>query len=155
PDLYQGDELWNFTLVDPDNRRDVDYDARVAALGELDALGDKLSRGDAVDPFDSRLKLFITHELLELRRREPAAFIDGGYLPLDVRGPRARNVFASANASTRPARDLGCESTRHAGLVRATGTKHSATVSNELCSIANYRRLLLDGDRARSRDPNV
>ena len=96
PDLYQGDELWNFTLVDPDNRRDVDYDARVAALGELDALGDKLSRGDAVDPFDSRLKLFITHELLELRRREPAAFIDGGYLPLDVRGPRARNVFAFA-----------------------------------------------------------
>jgi (1->4)-alpha-D-glucan 1-alpha-D-glucosylmutase len=99
PDLYQGDELWNFTLVDPDNRRDVDYDARVAALAELDALDDKVSRGEPVDPFDSRLKLLVTHKLLELRRRESAAFIDGGYLPLDVRGPRAGSIFAFARGA--------------------------------------------------------
>ncbi|HWH50431.1 MAG TPA: malto-oligosyltrehalose synthase [Gemmatimonadaceae bacterium] len=96
PDIYQGDELWNFTLVDPDNRRDVDYDARATAMAEIDALRDKLSRGDPVDPFDGRLKLLVTRELLELRRREPASFIDGGYTPLAGHGLRAGHVVAFA-----------------------------------------------------------
>ena len=99
PDLYQGDELWNFTLVDPDNRRDVDYDARISVLADLDALDDKLSRGDAVDPFDGRLKLLVTHKLLELRRREAALFIEGGYTPLDARGRRAKHVVAFARVA--------------------------------------------------------
>ena len=94
PDIYQGDELWNYTLVDPDNRRPVDYDARASAIRSLDDLAERLRGGADVDWFDSRLKLLVTHRLLTLRRERPAMFASGSYVPLVVAGPRAEHVVA-------------------------------------------------------------
>src|SRR5262249_13570874 len=94
PDIYQGDELWNFTLVDPDNRRSVDYSARASAIRSLDELAERLRDGADVDWFDSRLKLLVTHRLLTLRRERPTLFTRGSYAPLVVTGSRAAHVIA-------------------------------------------------------------
>jgi (1->4)-alpha-D-glucan 1-alpha-D-glucosylmutase len=96
PDLYQGDELWNFTLVDPDNRGQVDYDARVAALDRLDETGRRLSSGSPIDLTDNGLKLLVTHRLLDARRANAGLFIAGQYEPLSLRGARAGHVIAFA-----------------------------------------------------------
>jgi (1->4)-alpha-D-glucan 1-alpha-D-glucosylmutase len=79
PDVYQGDEVVALSLVDPDNRRPVDWARRRALLGELRA-------GAAPSGADAR-KLWLIRELLALRARRPAAFA-GGYTPLDA-GPDA------------------------------------------------------------------
>jgi (1->4)-alpha-D-glucan 1-alpha-D-glucosylmutase len=88
PDTYQGSELWHQVLVDPDNRRAVDYDARSKALAELDRRSperrsdlSKLLREFA----GGAIKLFVVSELLRLRRSEPELF-QSGYIPLDA-GP--------------------------------------------------------------------
>ena len=100
PDLYQGDELWNYSLVDPDNRRAVDF----KGLGEiLDTLTDEASTPDrntiaelVKSPGDGRLKLLIVHRALHLRAMSPGLFRDGEYLPLRARGARAAHVVAYA-----------------------------------------------------------
>ena len=96
PDLYQGDELWNFTLVDPDNRGQVDYDTRVAALGRLDETARRLSSGSPIDLTDNGLKLLVAHRLLDARRANPGLFSGGQYEPLSLRGARAQHVIAFA-----------------------------------------------------------
>ncbi|HJU17893.1 MAG TPA: malto-oligosyltrehalose synthase [Stellaceae bacterium] len=86
PDLYQGAELWDLSLVDPDNRRPVDYALRTRLLDEVEtALA--ADRGRAMARFmrewqDGRFKLAALLTLLEFRRREPALFAEGGYEPL-------------------------------------------------------------------------
>lgn len=75
PDVYQGTELWDFSLVDPDNRRPVDYAARAAALAR-----DLLPRLTADRAGEA--KLFVTHHLLALRAAHPALFAEGDYKPL-------------------------------------------------------------------------
>jgi (1->4)-alpha-D-glucan 1-alpha-D-glucosylmutase len=77
PDIYQGDELRSLSLVDPDNRRPVDWEARRQALDQLDA---------GALPSEATRKLWLITRALELRRARPAAF-SGGYEPLDA-GPR-------------------------------------------------------------------
>jgi (1->4)-alpha-D-glucan 1-alpha-D-glucosylmutase len=77
PDIYQGDELVTLTLVDPDNRRPVDWARRRELLAGL---------GEPTNP-DER-KLWLIRELLALRARRPAAFASGAYSPLDA-GPDA------------------------------------------------------------------
>jgi (1->4)-alpha-D-glucan 1-alpha-D-glucosylmutase len=96
PDLYQGDELWNFTLVDPDNRRQIDYDVRTAVLDRLAAVEQRLRSGGKIDATDSGIKLLVTHRLLDARRSAARLFVDGRYEPLEVRGPRAEHVVAFA-----------------------------------------------------------
>ncbi|HEX5386042.1 MAG TPA: malto-oligosyltrehalose synthase [Gemmatimonadales bacterium] len=100
PDLYQGDELWNFLLVDPDNRRPVDFALR---RGLLDGLAARFEQHDERDgllremmagPEDGRIKLHVTWRALEARRWAPALFADAGYEPLTAAGPRAGHVFA-------------------------------------------------------------
>jgi (1->4)-alpha-D-glucan 1-alpha-D-glucosylmutase len=102
PDVYQGDETWNFALVDPDNRRPVDYDRRRAALDELVA---RFARAEdraallgelVAAPEDGRVKLQLVHRALGARRRHPAIFVGGGYEPLEVAGPAAAHVVAFA-----------------------------------------------------------
>jgi len=109
PDIYQGTELLDFSLVDPDNRRPVDYAARAALLAEFDALdaADDDARGSALaamlqslrsdDP--GRLKLWLMRRLLACRRDDPALFAEGQYVPLRVSGPRRAHavVFARRN----------------------------------------------------------
>ncbi len=91
PDVYQGCELWDLSLVDPDNRRPVDFAARAAMLREAAALPELLANWR-----DGRIKLRLIAAILALRRREPALFIRGSYEPLAVRGPAAEHVFAYA-----------------------------------------------------------
>jgi (1->4)-alpha-D-glucan 1-alpha-D-glucosylmutase len=91
PDTYQGDELWFFALVDPDNRRPVDYARRtelLAAAGRADL--------STLEPSDERLKLGLLQRLLHTRRANAALFSRGSYLPLEVRGAHAGHLVAFA-----------------------------------------------------------
>jgi (1->4)-alpha-D-glucan 1-alpha-D-glucosylmutase len=81
PDIYQGGELWDFSLVDPDNRRPVDWPKRRRLLDEVADTG--LSELGAAWQ-DGREKLFVTARLLGLRRARPALFADGDYQPLEI-----------------------------------------------------------------------
>ena len=100
PDIYQGCELWDLSLMDPDNRRPVDYALRQDALSELSrALSDPDGRAglmaDLMEGWqDGRIKLAVTALLLDLRRRLPTLFADGGYEPLPVEGARAERAIA-------------------------------------------------------------
>jgi (1->4)-alpha-D-glucan 1-alpha-D-glucosylmutase len=105
PDLYQGNELWDFSLVDPDNRRPVDYEHRARLLAQLRqaASGDPSALADYVaelyeDIEDGRLKLYFTWKLLALRAEREAPFRCGEYLPLRVTGPRSDHVVAFARS---------------------------------------------------------
>jgi (1->4)-alpha-D-glucan 1-alpha-D-glucosylmutase len=100
PDLYQGTELWDLSLVDPDNRRPVDYALRRRLLGELreraaadlPALADEL----LAQAEDGRIKLHVVQTALSLRRDAPELFAAGAYLPLAAAGTRAEHVLAFA-----------------------------------------------------------
>jgi (1->4)-alpha-D-glucan 1-alpha-D-glucosylmutase len=94
PDLYQGNEVMDLSLVDPDNRRPVDYARRAALLEELAALADPRPLAETLH--DGRAKLWVSWRLLELRRKLPELFRDGGYLPLAPSGARAEHVLAFA-----------------------------------------------------------
>jgi (1->4)-alpha-D-glucan 1-alpha-D-glucosylmutase len=102
PDVYQGCELIDLSLVDPDNRRPVDWARREEALAEIErrrARGPlELARAYASGAplADGRAKLLLVACGLELRRRLPELFVDGAYLPLHVEGPHAENVVACA-----------------------------------------------------------
>lgn len=96
PDIYQGTELWDLALVDPDNRRPVDFERRRRLLAELPSLGAErvLGRWREGAP-----KLWLLHHLLTLRRAAPALFRDGGYWPVEVSGPAAGHLVAFARRS--------------------------------------------------------
>ena len=89
PDFYQGSELWDLSLVDPDNRRPVDFDRRRALLDDVDRVlalcpGQRLAplAGMLRDWADGRIKLLATTAGLRLRRNDPELFLSGGYVPL-------------------------------------------------------------------------
>ena len=91
PDIYQGTELWDLSLVDPDNRRPVDYDLRRSLLAAGSAPGDA---GDV-----GAEKLALIRRLLHLRRDRPELFaLEAGYTPLAVEGPDAERVIAFERA---------------------------------------------------------
>ena len=84
-DIYQGNELWDFSLVDPDNRRSVDYDLRSAHLAWLvERMDDPMAlvRTLLETSEDGRIKLYISHRLLCLRRERPELFVGASYTPL-------------------------------------------------------------------------
>ncbi|HUB95858.1 MAG TPA: malto-oligosyltrehalose synthase [Stellaceae bacterium] len=93
PDFYQGTELWDLSLVDPDNRRPVDFAARTRMLGGLETT----SLAAARDMWrDGWLKIFLAQRLLSLRARLPDLFRSGSYRPLAVEGPDQDHVVAFA-----------------------------------------------------------
>jgi (1->4)-alpha-D-glucan 1-alpha-D-glucosylmutase len=99
PDFYQGSELWDLSLVDPDNRRPVDYGRRIGYLKALRELAEKEGPGavcrDLMSSLeDGRIKLWTMHRGLELRRQEHALFRRGDYLALEVAGERQEHVIA-------------------------------------------------------------
>jgi (1->4)-alpha-D-glucan 1-alpha-D-glucosylmutase len=103
PDIYQGTELWDFSLVDPDNRRPVDYDRRRAALdeviqtdGQADAEFGARLRGLLEKMPDGRIKLYFLWRILGLRRDNELLFRDGDYLPLSCTGSQAAHLCAFA-----------------------------------------------------------
>jgi (1->4)-alpha-D-glucan 1-alpha-D-glucosylmutase len=89
PDFFQGTEFWDFSLVDPDNRRPVDYAARLEALaaGAAPVAHRKTWR-------DGRVKQAVIHRVLAFRRQHPALFAHGDYSPLPVKGPIAERIVA-------------------------------------------------------------
>jgi len=103
PDIYQGAELWFRALVDPDNRRPVDWDARERALDKLhaalapgaDASAERLTEWCA-RPEDDGLKLYLVSRLLHLRLDHAPLFTQGDYTPLHAIGAHASRVFAFA-----------------------------------------------------------
>ncbi len=100
PDLYQGTELWDFSLVDPDNRRPVDFQRRRAFLDGMRS-GERRDRLSLVEellrePRDGRVKMYLVHKALSFRRDHPDLFAEGDYLPLTVSGPQKRHVLAFA-----------------------------------------------------------
>lgn len=106
PDFYQGTELWDLSLVDPDNRGAVDYTKRARMLQEMEpVLAAPLDGGnlriDAVRELlmhwpDGRIKLFLTATALRLRRRTASLFIEGTYEPLAADGGHADHLVAFA-----------------------------------------------------------
>ncbi|HET6149008.1 MAG TPA: malto-oligosyltrehalose synthase [Polyangia bacterium] len=133
PDFYQGTELWDLHLVDPDNRRPVDYARRRVLLEEA-------ARREEQDPrafireqlaapqlasSDGALKLFVARAALRARRAHRTLFERGGYLPLPVAGDRARQVIAFARTDGAQA---GAETPTRAALVVVGRLFHGLSV---------------------------
>ena len=96
PDFYQGTELWDLNLVDPDNRRPVDFDKRARFLREMQ---EPLARAQLIDTLiesrqDGRIKLFLIQQVLRARRENELVFKSGTYVPAGVTGRRSRHVVA-------------------------------------------------------------
>jgi (1->4)-alpha-D-glucan 1-alpha-D-glucosylmutase len=98
PDIYQGEEMIELALVDPDNRRPVDFETRRRLLAELAAASDgqQTLRELLAAPTDGRAKLWTIARALRLRRADPDLFADGEYLPLAAEGERAQHLLAFA-----------------------------------------------------------
>ncbi|WP_060485959.1 malto-oligosyltrehalose synthase [Pseudomonas sp. NBRC 111123] len=91
PDLYQGNEYWDFSLVDPDNRRAVDYACRRRTLDDASAPGELLAHWR-----DGRIKQALIARVLDCRQAHAELFRRGAYLPLNVQGRHADQVIAFA-----------------------------------------------------------
>jgi (1->4)-alpha-D-glucan 1-alpha-D-glucosylmutase len=102
PDFYQGTELWDLSLVDPDNRRPVDWGLRARMLQELlTAVAGAADRAALAHELvktkeDGRVKLYLMREALAFRRAHRALFEQGEYRPLEARGVWAEHVCAFA-----------------------------------------------------------
>ncbi|MGA8493756.1 MAG: malto-oligosyltrehalose synthase [Terriglobales bacterium] len=102
PDIYQGNEQFEFSLVDPDNRRPVDYDRRRRMLEELQSFGQSseqlLSQLNqlAANVDDGKAKLYLIWKTLELRKTFSELFQTGSYMPLRINGQKAAHVVAFA-----------------------------------------------------------
>jgi len=103
PDTYQGTELWDLSMVDPDNRRPVDYQQRISFLNDIKekAQTDVLKLIDELfsSQEDGRIKLFLTYRVLQARKENLAVFQKGDYLPLDVSGKFKDHIVAFARSS--------------------------------------------------------
>jgi (1->4)-alpha-D-glucan 1-alpha-D-glucosylmutase len=92
PDFYQGSELWDFSLVDPDNRRPVDYGLRRQQLASVSG---EVSPAALLESWrDGRLKMYLIRTLLQFRQQNPEVFAQGSYTPVTVAGPLADCVVA-------------------------------------------------------------
>jgi (1->4)-alpha-D-glucan 1-alpha-D-glucosylmutase len=98
PDFYQGTEIWDFSLVDPDNRRPVDFTQRRKLLAEIR----ETERGDLLGfvermmkrPEDGRIKMYLMKRALNFRRAQHELFATGDYQPLEVAGSKKDHVIA-------------------------------------------------------------
>lgn len=99
PDIYQGTELWDLSLVDPDNRRPVDFAHRaglLAGIARRSRRRSALLREMLAEWRDGRVKLYVTWRALTARREQPALFLDGAYESLAATGERAEHVVPFA-----------------------------------------------------------
>ena len=104
PDFYQGTEIWDLSLVDPDNRRPVDYSERTGLLGKLKERESKtglseIARELVVQKEDGMIKLFLICRALNFRKENREVFEKGDYIPLYAEGYKADNVCAFARKS--------------------------------------------------------
>lgn len=103
PDTYQGNEMWGFDLVDPDNRRAVDYEVRKRTLAEFSEVCDGgcdqtagFARELAASMDSGRIKTYVIWKILNLRKQRPDLFQLGEYMPLEIAGERAKHLLAFA-----------------------------------------------------------
>ena len=101
PDFYQGTELWDLSLVDPDNRRPVDFMLRIGLFDKMKAELRKkgplqYANGLTETMEDGRIKLYVTYKALQLRKEMRELFEKGEYIPLEVVGTRSEHVIAFA-----------------------------------------------------------
>jgi (1->4)-alpha-D-glucan 1-alpha-D-glucosylmutase len=101
PDFYQGSEFWDLSLVDPDNRRPVDFAARASALASIGEAPDWSALASTWS--DGRVKLALMRELLALRHEFADLLTNGAYRLLDVIGPNRREIVAFARLGERSA----------------------------------------------------
>ncbi|MFC1225297.1 malto-oligosyltrehalose synthase [Pedobacter sp. BG31] len=94
PDVYQGTELWDLSLVDPDNRRPVDYETRASVLAEFDHPVN--FKNLLEERFSGKIKMWLTKTLLEIRKAEADVFERGAYIPLEVQGKYSQHICAFA-----------------------------------------------------------
>ncbi|MBI1311155.1 malto-oligosyltrehalose synthase [bacterium] len=105
PDLYQGDELWNFSLVDPDNRRAVNFEQRRELLDDLVIRFETADQRDALltelvaAPEDGRIKMHVLRTLLHARNQHPDLFFSGDYQPLEASGPASTHLVSFARTA--------------------------------------------------------
>jgi (1->4)-alpha-D-glucan 1-alpha-D-glucosylmutase len=105
PDVYQGQELWDFSLVDPDNRRPVDFEIRERLLDSMQQAQHQ-SNGNLIATIpeilrnyqDGRIKLWLIQKLLRLRQNRPDLFRHGSYTPLLAKGSKAEHVIDYARS---------------------------------------------------------
>ena len=98
PDFYQNTELWDFSLVDPDNRRPVDADGRLRLGGEMD----RWEAGDLLANWrDGRVKAYLIHRALQYRCDHPELFREGDYVPVEAEGVHRESVIAFARRRDR------------------------------------------------------
>lgn len=141
PDFYQGTEFWDLSLVDPDNRRPVDFAAREAALRAVEERCDwqELARGWP----DGRIKMALTRRLLALRAQFAPVFTDGGYRPLPVAGVDADHVIAFARHAGRDAVVVAVG--RHFAQVTEGGRRWSAGAAWDAAIDVSPWTMLRDG----------
>ena len=100
PDLYQGAELWELSLVDPDNRRPVDYQQRIEFLEDIKAKNEldilQLIKELIEAKENGKIKLFLTHQLLQARKEYSEIFSNGDYQPIEVTGKYQNHLVAFA-----------------------------------------------------------
>ena len=100
PDVYQGCELWDFSLVDPDNRRPVDYELRRQFLNDIKAQEQRdsgaLLQQLLQQPEDGKVKLYLLYKVLNLRQELKALFDNGNYVPLTLTGKYSHHAIAFA-----------------------------------------------------------
>ena len=144
PDVYQGNEIWDFSLVDPDNRRPVDYVERKKMLDALKGA----DPGELLDNWsDGRIKLFLTHRLLTFRRENPELFRDGGYRPLGLTGEFADCCIAFARELGRQVDCCSRSAFEFADRIstdRRRVARHSGAVAKWIC---DGKRALSPGRR--------
>ncbi len=139
PDIYQGQELWDLSLVDPDNRRPVDYDMRRRLLEELPAADPDAAEALYGSWRDGRIKLFVIRVLLGLRQRDPELFAAGDYTEIPAEGERSEHVVAFRR--------------RHGGREMVTvvprlvgGLTRPTDFAAPDAAVWGYTRLALEGD---------
>ncbi len=97
PDFYQNSALWDLSLVDPDNRRPIELDARLRLAEELDEWHQPGSAQHLLaDWTDGRVKTFVIHRALQYRAQNPELFIEGDYIPIEATGTYRDHVIAFA-----------------------------------------------------------
>lgn len=97
PDFYQGTVFWDFSLVDPDNRRPVDVQQRISVMAEMDTWDRQDCAEELLEHWqDGRVKAFVTQRALRVRGAHPDLFTSGEYIPLAVEGPQQNHVIAFA-----------------------------------------------------------
>ncbi|WP_239456312.1 malto-oligosyltrehalose synthase [Nocardioides solisilvae] len=144
PDVYQGSELWEQSLVDPDNRRPVDFARRAALLEEL-RLGERPHVQAHADD-EGAAKLLLTHVALTARRDHPEWF--AGYRPLHAHGAAADHVLAFARGADGTPGAVTVATRLPVGLVRAGGWGETALElpPGQYVDLLTDRRVRPDGD---------